>query len=481
MIPRARTTTGGPPSFPDELQRVFASPGSPRRPQSPGSGSSDMAVSAQAVRRAKAADGPDYLERSGSRCARHPDANGQGIVGGRSLLESTDPVSTAERFLASANRPARRRCPPVEQWRNERIVFERTLGSAQLTAAALDLEGFANAASASQGKTQAAKVASQEAQPVICQQALKKRSQPNKASAQVAACASPQKSLAVASKCRPRGQGARDCAAGRGEAASAPSEVPVEASAAFAELITGSSAVLCDPNAETSVPLRSVLRHRPCGLAAASQKEPATSRHASVCFAEGPSVTNIKNYSHLSGQLWYAGFAVECDRCEAPVKWGLDGHLMGSPGRSRFSQRVVLCDSCLCERCYSDIGAWLVVALAASANGSHAAAAPPVMSLIDSLLEFRGVDRKLAAVLGPAVEVTEVRQTVLQKARSRVTAMLGIKQEAWPAIADSQDDAHEDTLAHDHDGELEGSPSSTTASSPLAKAATTNQRSRPTQ
>jgi len=150
-------------------------------------------------------------------------------------------------------------------------------------------------------------------------------------------------------------------------------------------------------------------------------------------------VAEIQNFAHLSQDLWYAGYVVECDQCERLLNWGAEGSLTSAaPGRpvtgppvgSRFSQSRVLCNCCLADRLYGDIGVWLIVALAASSGGDAGQAGVaqgPVTTALDALLRLNtaaGADQ-LVGLLGEEAKAPEVRAVVLQKARARVASMLG--------------------------------------------------------
>merc|ERR1712012_275041 len=160
-----------------------------------------------------------------------------------------------------------------------------------------------------------------------------------------------------------------------------------------------------------------------------------TGQRATITFADRPDrTTMIQNWSHLADMLWYPGFVVVCDRCERSVEWGHEGNIAGAPGRSRFSQWQVLCSTCMADRLYAEIGAWLVVALAASAsedpNVGSGVAQGPVTTLLDTLLQTSpaascGGTDLLVALLGPEAEPPEVRETVLRKARNHVSTVLG--------------------------------------------------------
>lgn len=168
----------------------------------------------------------------------------------------------------------------------------------------------------------------------------------------------------------------------------------------------------------------SLTRQRHCGRQAVAA--------AGVSFADASTDSTIESFSSLADELWYPGFAVSCDRCERAVKWGAEGSIMGAPGRSRFSQWQVLCNGCLADRLYGEIGAWLVVALAADRGGgvNGCVAHGPVSALLEGLLKLcpgtgNGSDQ-LSMLLGKEAEAPDVRAVVLQKARTHIGRLLGL-------------------------------------------------------
>lgn len=191
--------------------------------------------------------------------------------------------------------------------------------------------------------------------------------------------------------------------------------------------VTAADAAERSPAAPQPIqPLRSALR-RTAGL-------PIRETNAapkSISFT-GQNVTQtIENFAQMGDSLWYPNFAVDCDRCDASVRWGAEGSFVSTPGQSRFSQWQVLCSNCLADRFYSEMGVWLIIGLAASCNsdqeGTCSVAHDPIVSALDSLLRINpsaGSDQ-LTALLGKEAETPEVRAVVLQKARSQVAAVLG--------------------------------------------------------
>ncbi|CAE8620398.1 unnamed protein product, partial [Polarella glacialis] len=152
-----------------------------------------------------------------------------------------------------------------------------------------------------------------------------------------------------------------------------------------------------------------------------------------ITFAAEPKVSEIENFSHLSEELWHDGsFMVDCDTCDSRILFGVGGSCVGAAGRPRFAQNQVVCNSCLAERLFSEIGAWLVVALASrAADGDHVeldrVAEEPVSSLVDALLQLGPGSRAdtLVGLLGEEVSEAEARAEVLMKARSKVSSVLG--------------------------------------------------------
>jgi len=192
-------------------------------------------------------------------------------------------------------------------------------------------------------------------------------------------------------------------------------------------------------------PLRSALR-KPGSAAGSSsggvKRKAPGGEPVKVSIEEMPRLRRIENFKHLVDDLWYPGFMVECDRCEQPVQWGMEGSIMGAPGRSRFAQGQVLCNCCLSDKLYSEIGAWIVVALAAGSGadsgGSCSVAEAPVTSLLSTLVNLGpSGDAKadlLVAILGSDAEDPDVRSAVLRKARSNVGNLLSYRFLAGAAL-----------------------------------------------
>jgi len=199
---------------------------------------------------------------------------------------------------------------------------------------------------------------------------------------------------------------------------------------------------------EPPQPLRSALRKR-------NKSGDAPPR---ITFSNSNTTTAIENITRFANDLWYPGFMVECDRCDQRVQWGIEGSIMGAPGRSRFAQDQVLCNCCLSDKLYAEIGAWVVVALAAGpAEGSGGVANAPVTSLLTSLIHLgsRGGASKgdlLISLLGAEAEDREVRTAVLRKARSHVGGLLGgpsVKEE--PADEEAGEELEEGTAEADRE------------------------------
>lgn len=170
-------------------------------------------------------------------------------------------------------------------------------------------------------------------------------------------------------------------------------------------------------------PLRPALRQR---RADGGKDDGGRSRSASVSFAaERDSSTDIIDFKQLGTQLWYEGLAVECDECDELVQWGAEGSLTGAVGRSRFSQPKVLCNRCLANRSYGQIGAWLLLGIAAGPDGAEILGS--VENLIDLQVQLgRGgrVSDALVDLLGQEAEKPGARENVLLKARERIPNLL---------------------------------------------------------
>lgn len=152
---------------------------------------------------------------------------------------------------------------------------------------------------------------------------------------------------------------------------------------------------------------------------------------------------------------------VSCDQCDREVEWGLEGNMAGAAGRSRFCQWRVICSTCTADRLYAEIGAWLVVALAAHSaedpNMRSNIAQAPVTTLLDTLL---GVGRTvitqdlLVTILGEEAQDPEVRRQVLRKARVHVPNILGdkpvVKEDPEEAEAAAEEAEAGDEAEHAH-------------------------------
>jgi len=205
------------------------------------------------------------------------------------------------------------------------------------------------------------------------------------------------------------------------------------------------------------VPLKSALR---------SRKATGPRKACRISFKNEIRTSKIESLAPLGEALWYPGFVVQCDRCEQRVQWGQEGSIMGAPDRSRFAQDQVLCNGCLSDKLYSEIGAWVVVQLAAGRGGPSVAQAP-ITSLLTSLINLgsRGCNPKsdlLVALLGCEAEDLEVRTAVLRKACQQVPQLLGGSAPP-PSIAAPGFVKHEVSEA-----EQPSAPSSSQASAPAA-------------
>lgn len=148
-----------------------------------------------------------------------------------------------------------------------------------------------------------------------------------------------------------------------------------------------------------------------------------------VSFAEGCEFVHsvaVENHSGFGDDLWYPGFVVECDQCENPVEWGAEGSIHGAPGRSRFAQYQVLCNSCQANRLYAEFGVWIIVSLASGRGCKEAM--DSLQSVLASLkqMERCSMVDQLIALLGESALAPGVRNVVLEKA----TGNLGVLQQA---------------------------------------------------
>jgi len=201
--------------------------------------------------------------------------------------------------------------------------------------------------------------------------------------------------------------------------------------------------------------LRSAFRHKTklseaCSPATTPTPGAAGSQHAphvraqdnkiakrpSVVFAdEIRTETAIQNFCEQAETLWYQSCPVECDRCDRVLQWGAEGTFVGSPGQSRFTQSKILCSACVSDKLYTEVGAWLVVALAArgepgdrsSSERCVGVANGPIAGLLGALENVgphSGKDQ-LVALLGEDAEDPDVRAAVLKKAKARVSQLFG--------------------------------------------------------
>eukprot|EP00931_Biecheleriopsis_adriatica_P096362 TRINITY_DN7000_c0_g1_i4.p1 TRINITY_DN7000_c0_g1~~TRINITY_DN7000_c0_g1_i4.p1 ORF type:complete len:409 (+),score=98.85 TRINITY_DN7000_c0_g1_i4:39-1229(+) len=140
------------------------------------------------------------------------------------------------------------------------------------------------------------------------------------------------------------------------------------------------------------------------------------------------SVIDVDNYCKFQEDLWHAGdFLTDCDICESRIHFGQQGTSMGAEGRSKFAQGQVVCNSCLAQRHFEDIGAWFIVSCASRAAGVSCDAAAHVLPLVESLLQLGPGCRpdKLVGLLGGEVASEEARAEVLEKARRTIRTVLG--------------------------------------------------------
>jgi len=359
-------------------------------------------------------------------------------------------VIPATQFHASTRadgRPARRCFPVLQHWRNERMVYERTAGSAVPTVRAVELavpsdpqalslatlpkprrrgrvagiclppDDIRECATSSAG-ARAQPRSSIEGKPSTSRSWASQPPRRESGTATGGGRASP---TCPHCGCGPADEG--------GESFPLPQSKDAcrEQVAAEEEAAVRSNATAVRPAA---APLRSCLRA--AGSAATARKDKETGKRSSISFDREDKVRTIQNHCHLGAELWYPGFAVTCDRCDSHVEWGAEGNIAGAPGRSRFTQWQVLCNACLADRLYSEVGAWLVVALAATTSEDPGVgcgvAQSPVTTLLDTLLSLgplaEGSTDMLVALLGPEAESPEVKTAVLRKARANVASLL---------------------------------------------------------
>mmetsp|Transcript_29933 Transcript_29933/g.69626 ORF Transcript_29933/g.69626 Transcript_29933/m.69626 type:complete len:525 (-) Transcript_29933:209-1783(-) len=171
------------------------------------------------------------------------------------------------------------------------------------------------------------------------------------------------------------------------------------------------------------------LPRRPCVAPQPScLRKRGEGNHRTVSFAQSSSTIDIKNYG--DDDLWYEGFAVECDLCETPLRWGLEGTMLGSEAGSRFSQKQVLCNACLAEKLYAEVGLWLTIALAGtrSADGQSSIAkleaTGPVMSHLETLCRLQpgsaGADL-LTSTVGSEILQLGPREAFFEKVKTRMS------------------------------------------------------------
>lgn len=466
-LPRRRAAPVSAAALP-EPRGLLASPGSSprRRPSSSGGGLDRDSARTEAE---------DEKGKGGSLSASEAASVADRLLASASDSRANHRPSThltdaRFEFLSSARvdgRPSRVRFPPLQHWKNERFVFERMQGSALPTIAAIELGGSSyhahvplslratpaepSGALTSKQPGSKKRIKSETADDKVA--AAPKRIKSEKADSKAAvaephpakdsgsASAHPPDKCPTCGHCREGSAVNADMAPRRDEQANSVASKPT-AELHIEAPSSKEPATIVSLQAPPQPPLRSVLKRRSAGGGASSSVH--VKARPALTIVSGAQVTTIKSYSHLAGELWHVGFNVECDRCGGQLKWGSEGGLRGVPGRSRFAQEEAMCGNCFAEQYYSEVGAWLIVGLAASASGTMAAATAPITSLIDSLLKNRGADRQLAALLGPDVESPEIREVVLIKARSRVAAMLGSSAGGTAAL--------EDVHASDDDG-----------------------------
>ena len=252
-------------------------------------------------------------------------------------------MSSDKQQLSSEGRPQRRRFPVLSHWRNDRLVYERAPGSAQPTIKDVELSPGA-AKPPAEGILAALKNRRPAARSVLGLLGVGAA-----ATSSPRAPASPASAVSATASPGSAGAGSASPASTAPSLAASPSASPAVSPAAQEQGAARPSrgAPPASPRGATPAGPRPAIRCQSAlaaarGKAAAARPAPASRRSRSVSFAGEPAVTSIESFSHLSDALWYAGFAVECDRCDQPVRWGAEGSLTGAPGRSRFSQWQVL-------------------------------------------------------------------------------------------------------------------------------------------
>eukprot|EP00929_Paragymnodinium_shiwhaense_P053016 TRINITY_DN26549_c0_g1_i2.p1 TRINITY_DN26549_c0_g1~~TRINITY_DN26549_c0_g1_i2.p1 ORF type:complete len:752 (+),score=163.24 TRINITY_DN26549_c0_g1_i2:88-2343(+) len=258
-------------------------------------------------------------------------------------------------------------------------------------------------------------------------------------------------------------------------------------------------------------PGKSILRKRPrpqrqqqWSPSPTKAKARRTSRGArrAVCFADEPPETrSIQNFG--KEDLWYTGHVVECDRCEALVRWGEEGGFEPRPRHvestetSRFAQTRVLCGACLVDQAYGNLGAWFVVSLAAdfseSAASEGGAGGGPyklgqtggsMKQIMENILRLTGMAKtdSLAAVLGnKASSAPDVRKIVLQKARIRLLQLMGLLNARPLKMDDRESDAQEEDEAASASSSSGGGGGCSGGSSGSSAAAPTRETKRPAE
>lgn len=333
----------------------------------------------------------------------------------QSQLGSIVPAAEFHAGTRVDGRPSRRRFPVLQHWKNEHLVYERPRGSEQPVVSAVEFK----------------------ASPVHHIDSPRRLRQNADASgfSEVLASKRPRRRRQdTDSSSRSR---VNDGSLGDAILAEEAVDGSSETRSCLALCGTGLSSLR---HARRLTPVRSALR-RPGRGPTSSHVSPK-----SIHFSAEQQEVAIENFSEDADDLWYQGFAVECDRCDQPVSWGLEGSLLGAAGISRFAQWQVLCGSCLADKLYAEIGAWLVVGMVAGdTNEDHNSwhvALRPIVNILDMLapLNLNGKPDQLVALLGEQALNPEVRETVLKRARGNAQGLLKGKGEK----PSKSDETHED-------------------------------------
>lgn len=358
------------------------------------------------------------------------------LVGG---LGSIIPATNMPGELRHDGRPMRKRFPVLQHWRNERLIFERPQGSVQPSVAGVaEVVDLTDAASIPKPPVKRRRGRLARCLPDDDLMPLTNEIEGPGAALQRCKLQPKQEPGVPALAPQPAAASGSCPHCGRAPNAAAPAqaaslqrmkrlkkEEPVPPSALL---------LLEEPRPEQPQPpppLRSCLQPPSNGRAEARRRQAGRGAR-SISFREGSAQrvqTTMESFAGLGQELWYPGNPVDCNRCGHSVQWGVEGSITGAPNRSRFSQWQVICNACLAERLFADVGVWLTIALAAgeqSDEGDCSMAVGPLGDLYGQLMQLTMVrPDHLSSMLGKEALVPDVRQMVLEKARARLPSMLG--------------------------------------------------------